>query len=104
MLSDRLDCPAKSSDVWAMDEQPKPDVEERYDDGGFTGANTDRPAFQRLMADIDAGKVDVIAVYKVDRLSRSLLDFVKVMERLGRPGPPSCPSRRTSRQPTRWGG
>lgn len=66
-----------------MDEQPKPDVDERYDDGGFTGANTDRPAFQRLMADIDAGKVDVIVVYKVDRLSRSLLDFVKVMERLG---------------------
>jgi DNA invertase Pin-like site-specific DNA recombinase len=61
-------------------------VEERYDDGGFTGANTDRPAFQRLMADIDAGKVDVIVVYKVDRLSRSLLDFVKVMERLGSTG------------------
>lgn len=83
VLSDRPDCPAKSSDVWAMDEQPKPDVDERYDDGGFTGANTDRAAFQRLMADIDAGKVDVIVVYKVDRLSRSLLDFVKVMERLG---------------------
>lgn len=61
-------------------------VDERYDDGGFTGANTDRPAFQRLMADIDAGKVDVIVVYKVDRLSRSLLDFVKVMERLGTAG------------------
>ncbi len=59
-------------------------VEERYDDGGFTGANTDRPAFQRLLADIDGGKVDVIVVYKVDRLSRSLLDFVKVMERLSK--------------------
>jgi DNA invertase Pin-like site-specific DNA recombinase len=57
-------------------------VDERYDDGGFTGANIDRPAFTRLMADVDAGKVDVIVVYKVDRLSRSLLDFVKVMERL----------------------
>lgn len=53
---------------------------ERYDDGGYTGANTDRPAFQRLMADIDAGKVDVVAVYKIDRLSRSLLDFSKLME------------------------
>lgn len=52
-----------------------------YDDGGFTGANIDRPAFQRLLADIDAGKVDVVLVYKVDRLSRSLLDFVRVMER-----------------------
>lgn len=39
-------------------------VDERYDDGGFTGANTDRPAFQRLMADVDAGKVDVIVVYR----------------------------------------
>ena len=57
-------------------------VDERYDDGGFTGANIDRPAFTRLMADVEARKVDVIVVYKVDRLSRSLLDFMKVMERL----------------------
>jgi site-specific DNA recombinase len=61
-------------------------VDERYDDGGFTGANIDRPAFTRLMADIEAHKVDVIVVYKVDRLSRSLLDFVKVMERLNAAG------------------
>jgi len=61
-------------------------VDERYDDGGFTGANIDRPAFTRLMADVEAGKVDVIVVYKVDRLSRSLLDFVKVMERLNAAG------------------
>ena len=57
-------------------------VDEHYDDGGFTGANIDRPAFTRLMADVEARKVDVIVVYKVDRLSRSLLDFMKVMERL----------------------
>ncbi len=57
-------------------------VEERYDDGGFTGANIDRPAFQRLLADVDGHRVDIVVVYKVDRLSRSLLDFVKVMERL----------------------
>ncbi len=56
-------------------------VDERYDDGGFTGANTDRPAFTRLLADVEAGKIDVIVVYKVDRLSRSLLDFAKMMER-----------------------
>ncbi len=61
-------------------------VDERYDDGGFTGANIDRPAFQRLMADVEAGKVDVIVVYKVDRLSRSLLDFAKVMERFNAAG------------------
>ncbi len=57
-------------------------VDERYDDGGFTGANIDRPAFQRLLADVEAHRVDIVVVYKVDRLSRSLLDFVKVMERL----------------------
>jgi site-specific DNA recombinase len=79
-------------------------VDERYDDGGFTGANIDRPAFTRLLADVEAGKVDVIVVYKVDRLSRSLLDFAKVMERFTRRARRSSPSRRTSRRPTRWGG
>jgi DNA invertase Pin-like site-specific DNA recombinase len=59
-------------------------VAERYDDGGFTGANIERPAFQRLMADVESGKLDIVIVYKVDRLSRSLLDFAKVMERLGK--------------------
>jgi len=59
-------------------------VDERYDDGGFTGANLERPAFQRLLDDLDAGKIDVVVVYKVDRLSRSLLDFARVMERFGR--------------------
>ena len=52
---------------------------ERYDDGGFTGGNTDRPALQALMADVEAGLVDCIVVYKVDRLSRSLLDFARIM-------------------------
>ena len=66
-------------------------VDERYDDGGFTGANIDRPRSRALMADVEAGKVDVIVVYKVDRLSRSLLDFVKVMERLGAAGARSSP-------------
>jgi site-specific DNA recombinase len=56
-------------------------IPESYDDGGFTGANIDRPAFQRLLADVDAGKVDIVVVYKVDRLSRSLLDFAKLMDR-----------------------
>jgi site-specific DNA recombinase len=53
---------------------------ERYDDGGFTGGNMDRPALRRLLADIDAGGVDCVIVYKVDRLSRSLLDFARIME------------------------
>ena len=54
---------------------------DRYDDGGFSGGNMERPGLQRLLADVDAGKVDVIVVYKIDRLSRSLLDFMKMIER-----------------------
>jgi site-specific DNA recombinase len=53
---------------------------QRYDDGGFTGGNLERPALKRLMADIDQGKIDAVVLYKVDRLSRSLLDFAKIME------------------------
>ena len=53
---------------------------ERFDDGGCTGANLDRPALQRLLAAIAAGQVDCVVVYKVDRLSRSLLDFARLME------------------------
>jgi len=51
-----------------------------YSDGGYTGANTDRPGVQRLMQDIESGKVDCVVVHRVDRLSRSLLDFAKLME------------------------
>jgi len=53
---------------------------ERYDDGGFTGGNLDRPALQRLLADVDQGRIECLIVYKVDRLSRSLLDFARIME------------------------
>jgi site-specific DNA recombinase len=52
----------------------------KYEDGGFSGGNTDRPALQRLLDDVRASKVDVIVVYKVDRLSRSLADFAKLIE------------------------
>src|SRR5437870_12219520 len=51
-----------------------------YDDGGFSGATTDRPALQRLLADITAGRVDTVVVYKIDRLTRSLADFAKIVE------------------------
>ena len=57
-----------------------------YDDGGFSGSNMERPGLQRLLADVDAGKVDVIVVYKIDRLSRSLLDFMKMIERFNEKG------------------
>ena len=52
----------------------------KYDDGGFSGGNTDRPALQRLLEDVQAGRVDIIVVYKVDRLTRSLADFAKLVE------------------------
>jgi site-specific DNA recombinase len=52
----------------------------KYDDGGFSGGNTDRPALQRLLQDVETGKIDVIVVYKVDRLTRSLADFAKLVE------------------------
>lgn len=51
-----------------------------YDDGGFTGGNMERPALQRLFADIKSGEIDCVVVYKVDRLGRSLLDFARMME------------------------
>src|SRR6187455_1407716 len=55
-------------------------VRTRYDDGGFSGGSTDRPALQNLLADIKARRVNVIVVYKVDRLTRSLADFAKLVE------------------------
>ncbi|MEG3155705.1 recombinase family protein [Sphingomonas sp. RB1R13] len=53
---------------------------ERYDDGGYSGGSMERPAVKRLMADIASGKVDVIVVYKVDRLTRALADFARIVE------------------------
>ncbi|MGZ3284465.1 MAG: recombinase family protein [Xanthobacteraceae bacterium] len=52
----------------------------RYDDGAFSGASLDRPALQQLLADVRAGKIDIVLVYKVDRLTRSLADFAKLIE------------------------
>jgi len=55
-------------------------VRDRYDDGAFSGASLDRPALQNLLDDVRAGKIDIIVVYKVDRLTRSLADFAKLVE------------------------
>jgi site-specific DNA recombinase len=55
-------------------------VRDSYDDGGFSGGNMSRPGLKRLLADVEAGKVDVIVVYKVDRLTRALSDFAKIVE------------------------
>ena len=57
-----------------------------YDDGGFSGGNMARPALEALLADVDAGRIDVIVVYKVDRLTRSLADFARIVDRLDAAG------------------
>jgi site-specific DNA recombinase len=62
-----------------------------YDDGGFSGGNVERPGLQRLLADIAAKRVRVVVVYKVDRLTRSLADFAKLVELFDAQG---CPSSR----------
>src|SRR6202011_3461259 len=77
-----LDAQRESAEAYIFSQQHEgwhllPD---RYDDGGFTGGNMDRPALKRLMADIEAGRIDCVVVYKVDRLSRSLLDFARMMQ------------------------
>ncbi len=62
------------------------ELADQYDDGGFSGGTLERPALRRLMADIEAGCVDVVVVYKIDRLSRSLMDFARLVEVFDRCG------------------
>jgi site-specific DNA recombinase len=64
---------SQKAEGWAL-------VADHYDDGGFSGGTLERPALKRLLADVKAGKVDVIVVYKIDRLSRSMLDFLNLVE------------------------
>lgn len=59
---------------------------DHYDDGGFSGGSMERPALQRLLTDVEAGKVDVVVVYKIDRLTRSLADFAKIVETFDKAG------------------
>lgn len=61
-------------------------LSDRYDDGGVSGGTLERDAIQRLLTDVDAGRVDIVVVYKIDRLTRSLADFAKIVERLDRRG------------------
>jgi site-specific DNA recombinase len=77
-----LDAQRESAQAYVASQQHEGWVclPDRYDDGGFTGGNMERPALQRLFADIAAGLIDCVVVYKVDRLSRSLLDFARMME------------------------
>ena len=59
---------------------------DRYDDGGLSGGTLERPALERLLSAVDEGQVDQILVYKIDRLTRSLADFAKIVERLDAAG------------------
>jgi len=61
-------------------------VSTRYDDGGFSGGNMERPGLKKLLEDIAAKRVDTVVVYKVDRLTRSLADFAKIVEQFDRQG------------------
>ncbi len=70
---------SQRSEGWALIRDP-------YDDGGFSGGTLERPALKRLLADIEEGLVDVVVVYKIDRLSRSLMDFSKLVEVFDRSG------------------
>lgn len=81
-----LDAQRESAEAFVRSQQHEgwTVVPDRYDDGGFTGGNMERPALKRLMADVQAGKVDCILVYKIDRLSRSLIDFTRIIEILER--------------------
>ena len=64
---------SQKSEGWAA-------LPDRYDDGGYSGGNMERPALDQMLRDITAGKIDCVVVYKVDRLSRSLMDFARIME------------------------
>lgn len=70
---------SQASEGWVL-------LPEVYDDGGLSGGTLERPALQRLLGDVADGKVDIIVVYKVDRLTRSLLDFAKLVEALDNAG------------------
>lgn len=70
---------SQASEGWML-------VPELYDDGGFSGGTLERPALQRLLADMNDGRIDIIVVYKVDRLTRSLLDFAKLVETFDKAG------------------
>jgi site-specific DNA recombinase len=77
-----LDAQRESCEAYVMSQRAEGWrlVADQYDDGGFSGGTLERPALKRLLADIEAGHVDVVVVYKIDRLSRSLMDFSRLVE------------------------
>ncbi|MBA8843471.1 DNA invertase Pin-like site-specific DNA recombinase [Ochrobactrum sp. RH1CCR137] len=83
-----LDAQREACEAYIASQKPEGWVlyPEPYDDGGFSGGTLDRPALKRLLADIEDGRIDVVVVYKIDRLSRSLMDFAKLVEVFDRGG------------------
>jgi site-specific DNA recombinase len=77
-----LDAQREAAEAYIVSQQQQGwlALPQRYDDGGFSGGNLDRPALQRLLQDIPAAKIDAVLISKLDRLSRSLLDFARLME------------------------
>ncbi len=75
-----------------------------YDDGGFSGGTMERPALKALLADIAAGNVDVVVVYKIDRLTRSLFDFAKIVETFDAHKVSFVSVTQSFTRPRRWGG
>ncbi|MBM3952654.1 MAG: recombinase family protein [Rhodospirillales bacterium] len=83
-----LDAQREACEAYIASQKPEGWVRlaDRYDDGGFSGGTLERPALKRLLADIEEGGIDVVVVYKIDRLSRSLMDFAKLVEVFDRRG------------------
>ncbi len=83
-----LDAQRESGEAYAQSHKHEGwiTLSEHYDDGGFSGGNTDRPGLKRLLEDIDKGLIDVVIVYKIDRLSRSLIDFTKLIDNFEKHG------------------
>jgi DNA invertase Pin-like site-specific DNA recombinase len=81
-----LDAQREACEAFVASQKPEGwvPVPDRYDDGGFSGGTLERPALRRLLGDIDGGRVDVVVVYKIDRLSRSLMDFARLVEAFDR--------------------
>jgi site-specific DNA recombinase len=82
MAFNSLDAQREACEAYVASQKPEGWmlVPDRYDDGGFSGGTLERPALKRLLADIEDRRVDVVVVYKIDRLSRSLMDFAKLVE------------------------
>ena len=77
-----LDAQREAAEAYVISQKSKGwmCLPERYDDGGFSGGTTERPALKRLLDDVKTGKIDVVCVYKIDRLSRSLRDFLNLLD------------------------